>query len=229
MFTFFVHNLLWSEGLEIFLFLALIFVCGLFLFRPLAYVSMVAFFGCLFFFRNPERVCEPALHDKNVLICPADGVVVAVQSASGHENSVLKNADAYTHTVAIFLSVRDVHVNWIPMSGIVEKVVHTPGTFLVASTPESSRSNERNEITITDRSGRHVCVRQIAGKIARRVRCWVRDGQEVAAGQKFGMIKFGSRVEVLVPASVEIAVAVGQKVYGGHTVLGYWCDTNPAE
>ncbi len=249
MITFFANNLLWSEGLEILVFLALVFVCGVFWWRPLVYAIVLAFFGCLYFFRNPERVCERALHDDRVLICPSDGVVIDVQSTGGQENSVEKSAEympktahtnqyaqkdvqgvgEYAHKIAIFLSVRDVHVNWISMSGVVEKVAYTPGTFLVASMPESSLSNEHNEITIVGAEGRRVCVRQIAGKIARRVRCWVHEGDRITAGQKFGMIKFGSRVEVLLPAAVEIAISVGQKVYGGQTVLGYWRDAKPAE
>jgi len=211
MFTFITNNLLWAEGPEILAFLVFVFVVGLFWFRPLAYAAAGTLLGCFLFFRNPERVCAPAQQDDSVLICPADGRVVAVHT----------NADS-TQKVAIFLSVADVHVNWMPLSGVVEKTVYKPGAFFMASSPESTVANECMETTVVDATGRRVCVRQIAGKIARRVRCWVREGQEVVAGQKFGMIRFGSRVEVVLPASASIAVAVGQKVYGGATVLGRW-------
>jgi phosphatidylserine decarboxylase len=215
MMTWLTSNLLWSEGLCICIAL-IVFGAGAFvLYRPLMYLVLALFIFSFYFFRNPVRVCPQAV-DPAVLVCPADGKVVDVQydHASGIEG--------YACKVSIFLSPLDVHVNWSPVAGVVDAVIYKPGTFSMAFLPKSSLLNERNDIRIQMANGKMVLVRQIAGTIARRICCWVGKDATVKAGQKIGMIRFGSRVDVLLPSGVDIQVGVGQRVYGGQTVLGRW-------
>lgn len=212
MVNFFYTNLLWSEGLGIVGILAFTALVGHVRYRPLKYLSVVFFIFCLFFFRNPERVCIEALYDDRVLICPADGEVVAVDSGDF--------PGGYRNRVAIFLSISDVHVNWMPVAGSIENVVYSPGEFHIASLPKSSQLNERNDTIVVTPEGDRILVRQIAGTIARTIRWWIQPGDVVDAGQKFGMIKFGSRVELFLPEDVTINVREGDCVFGGQTALG---------
>lgn len=161
-------------------------------------------------------MCPEALHDDAVLICPADGQVVDIQYDA--HNGI----DGYAQKVSIFLSPIDVHVQWVPIAGTIERIAHKPGTYSFAFLPKSSEFNERNDVVVRARNGQSIMVRQIAGTIARRICCWVEEGQQVAAGQKYGMIRFGSRVDLLLPENVHVAVGIGQQVLGGHTVLGRW-------
>lgn len=216
MLAFLRTNLLWSEGLTIAIVLGSLAVVSFLFFRPLFYVVVGLFIFSLYFFRNPKRVCEPALSDASVLVCPADGKVVDIQ----YDKS--EGFDGYVQRISIFLSPFDVHVNWTPMAGDVKKVVYRPGTFKAAFLPKASEFNERNDLLLASPNGRTILVRQIAGTIARRICCWVKEGERVAFGQKYGMIRFGSRVDILLPGNVELNVGVGQRVYGGQSVLGRW-------
>jgi len=189
---------------------------GLIFFRPVWYISLFLLIFSFYFFRNPDRVCIPALDDAAVLICPADGKVVDIVFDSTMQ------LEGFAQKVSIFLSPIDVHVNWTPMSGTVEDVVYRPGTFSMAFLPKASELNERNDVSIANQKGEKIVVRQIAGTIARRICCWVKKGQSVPAGLKYGMIRFGSRVDILLPANVTLAVGIGQRVVGGQTVLGRW-------
>lgn len=213
--SFFSSNLLWSEGFYILIWLVVASLMGHIFYRPLFYVGLLFLAFSFYFFRNPERTCVAALNDASVLVSPADGTVVDIQY------SPTDGLEGYTQKVSIFLSPLDVHVNWMPMAGIIENVVYRPGTFSMAFLPKSSEFNERNDIIIND-NGKKITVRQIAGTIARRICCWVEKGQQLRSGYKYGMIRFGSRVDVLLPKNVTLAVGVGQKVCGGYTVLGRW-------
>ena len=205
-------NLLWAEAPYLAFALVVLMVIGWrFRWRVLAYLAFGVLCFCLFFFRNPVRRCPEAALDDAVIVCPADGKVIAIDRLPPGE---------FAQRVAIFLSLFDVHVNWLPVGGTIEQIVYTPGTFGLAHRPKSSIYNERNEIVIQTLEGELVMVRQIAGATARRIACWVREGQQVVAGRKFGMIKFGSRVELLLPEDVELNVRRGQRVYGGQTILG---------
>ncbi len=216
MLAFLKSNLLWTAGLSIAVVLAGLGLIGILFFRPLFYISTGLFLFSLWFFRNPDRVCEQALNDSFLLVCPADGKILDIQY------DVNGGFDGYVQKVSIFLSPLDVHVNWAPITGKVKKVQYRPGAFKVAFLPKSSELNERNDLHLISPDGRTILVRQIAGAIARRICCWVREGEQVAFGQKYGMIRFGSRVDVLLPKNVELSVGVGQRVYGGQTVLGRW-------
>ncbi|MCX5922060.1 MAG: phosphatidylserine decarboxylase [Candidatus Dependentiae bacterium] len=216
MLTFITSNLLWTQGFYIAAVLIVCTVLGYFLFRPLLYVSLGLFLFSFYFFRNPERECLEAKRDASVLICPSDGVVVDVQFDKDNK------LEGYAQKVSIFLSPIDVHVNWTPMAGTIQDIIYKTGTFSMAFLPKSSEFNERNDIVIADEQGKTILVRQIAGTVARRICCWVPKGQSVPAGYKYGMIRFGSRVDILMPAEVILAVGVGQRVVGGQTVLGRW-------
>lgn len=212
MINFITSNLLWTQG--IWIAIPLIFcltLSYLFVWR-VRYLFLALFIFSFYFFRNPVRTCNAAYSNNTVIVCPADGKVV----------DIARDVDGYTHKISIFLSPLDVHVNWVPIDGTVQEVIYKPGTFSLAFLPKSSALNERNEVVIQNSAGDSVLVRQIAGTVARRICCWVDQHQMVTRGQKFGMIRFGSRVDVLLPKNVTLNVGLGQRVYGGQTVFAYW-------
>jgi phosphatidylserine decarboxylase len=170
--------------------------------------ALALFFA--FFFRDPNRTSRAT--DDQVL-APADGRVLvagrAVQSAAPPGDWM---------QVSIFLSPLDVHVNRIPASGRVTRVTYTPGRFLPAYRDDAGASNERSEIWI-DHQGQMIVARQIVGILARRVVCRVRPGADVRAGDRFGIMKFGSRMDVFLPTTASVTVSVGDDVRGGETVI----------
>ena len=214
MFSFITTNLIWSESLWIPILCFGIAILGWIFFKPLFYGAIILFLFCFYFFRNPERVCPEAFVDSNVIVCPADGTIVDL---SYDPNGGFKG---YHHKISIFLSPLNVHVNWTPVAGTIEKVEYVPGKFMMAFLPKSSELNEHNDISDCPCKRPNYTTRQIAGTVARRIVCWVQEDDRVAAGQKYGMIKFSSRVDLLLPEDVKIEVSAGQKVYGGKTVIG---------
>ncbi len=175
-------------------------------------LAFVAF--CLYFFRDPERVA-PARH--GLVLAPADGRVVHVQAAVPPEELGL-GPEPRTR-IAIFLSVLDVHVNRSPVDGVVTRIAYHAGAFLNASLDKASELNERNALAIRLPDGRDVAVVQIAGLIARRILCDARQGDMLRAGDRFGIIRFGSRTDVYLPHGVKPLVLEGQTMIGGETVL----------
>lgn len=173
----------------------------------LVFVALAAFMA--FFFRDPRR--QPPT-DSTLVVAPADGRVTRVKKV---EDSNERSATV----VSIFLSPLDVHINRAPIAGKVTDVSYTRGKFLMATDENASLVNEQNALTIEGEQITVVC-RQIAGILARRIICWKRAGERVALGERFGLIKFSSRTDVLLPANVEIMVAVGARVTGGTTVIG---------
>ncbi|MFC0384830.1 phosphatidylserine decarboxylase [Muricoccus vinaceus] len=174
-----------------------------------------AFTGfCLYFFRDPERVTpgRPGL-----FIAPADGHVVSVEPAVPPEELGLGPAPRWR--VAIFLSVLDVHVNRSPVDGTVTRVAYRHGAFVNASLDKASVDNERNALAIRMPDGRDIAVVQIAGLIARRILCDVKEGSRLRAGERFGIIRFGSRTDLYLPEGVRPLVEIGQTMIGGETVL----------
>jgi phosphatidylserine decarboxylase len=169
---------------------------------------------CLYFFRDPERVA-PAR--PGLVLAPADGRVVMVGPAL--PPAELGLGDAPRPRVCIFLSVLDVHVNRMPVAGRVTRIAYHHGAFLNASLDKASELNERNALAIRLSDGRDVAVVQIAGLIARRILCDVREGAAVEAGERFGIIRFGSRTDVYLPPGVKPLVAEGQTMIGGETVV----------
>jgi phosphatidylserine decarboxylase len=162
--------------------------------------------GVALFFRDPERIIPQT---PETIVSPADGRVMEI---------VPENAQ--TRRISIFLSLWDVHINRAPYGGVVRSVVYTPGQFLAAYRQEASLVNEANTVTIADH-GREFIVKQIAGVLARRIVCRVQPGDTLEKGQRYGLIRFGSRTDLLLPATAEIAVQVGDVVRGGETILAF--------
>jgi phosphatidylserine decarboxylase len=169
-------------------------------------VGLVLTVGVALFFRDPERSIPQT---PETIVSPADGRVMEI---------VPENAQ--TRRISIFLSLWDVHINRAPYGGIVQSVVYTPGKFLAAYRQEASWVNEANTVTIADH-GREFIVKQIAGILARRIVCRVRPGDMLEKGQRYGLIRFGSRTDLLLPTTAEIAVQVGDVVRGGETILAF--------
>lgn len=181
--------------------------------RPLGWIGVVLTLWCVYFFRDPVRVTP--VRD-GLVIAPADGKISSVAMAVPPAELGL-GADAVPR-VSIFMSVFDVHVNRSPVSGEVERIVYRAGKFVSADLDKASEDNERNGLVIRTPSGRYGVV-QIAGLVARRIVCFVKEGQLVAAGERFGLIRFGSRVDVYLPAGTKPLVAVGQYSLGGETII----------
>ncbi|HSL20694.1 MAG TPA: phosphatidylserine decarboxylase [Vicinamibacterales bacterium] len=173
----------------------------------LVFLAIAAF--VTFFFRDPERRAPAGEH---LVIAPADGRVMAAGAADP-----ASAPPGPWKQITIFLSPMDVHVNRMPVSGTVTRVDYCPGRFLPAYKPESSL-NERTELWI-DHGGQTVVVRQVVGVLARRVVCRVAQGERVTAGQRFGLMKFGSRMDVFLPPSARLRVRPGARVRGGETVM----------
>jgi len=163
------------------------------------------------FFRDPDR--SPPLQ-KGAILAPADGKVVSIVPVTG--DPFFKDAVV---RLSIFLSPLDVHINRTPVEGRVEEVRYQRGKFLAAYRDQASRENERNALRIADRAGRRVGVVQVAGVLARRIVCRVRAGDPLERGERFGLIMFGSRTDLYLPPGCEIAVAEGERVKGGETIV----------
>jgi phosphatidylserine decarboxylase len=193
---------------------AAVVVLGLFVAGWLAWLGLLFVLFCLFFFRDPERVppTRPGL-----AVAPADGHVVAVGQAV--PPAELGMGEAARWRVSIFLSVLDVHVNRMPVDGTVTRAAYRHGKYFNASLDKASTDNERNALAVRLPDGRDVAVVQIAGLIARRILCDVHEGNVVRLGQRFGIIRFGSRTDLYLPEGVQPLVAVGQTTVGGETVI----------
>ena len=167
----------------------------------------------LCFFRDPERF-TPTLED--TLIAPADGKVLFVKQVDDD-----KFTGGRACKVSIFMNVFNVHVNRIPISGTVEKIIYVPGKFYSADSEKGALHNEYCATVLTTASGSRLACVQVAGLIARRIVCWLEIGDSVTGGRRFGLIRFGSRVDLYLPPETEISVQPGQKVRAGETVLGH--------
>lgn len=170
--------------------------------------------GTALFFRNPNR--ELMLHGEAV-IAPADGKVVVVEEVEEPEYFQDRRLQ-----VSVFMSIKNVHVNRNPISGQVKYFKYHPGRYLLAWHPKSSTANERTSIVIENDNEIEILVRQIAGKVARRIVSYLDEGDEVLQGSELGFIKFGSRVDLYLPLDAELQVTIGQKVKGGETVIARW-------
>lgn len=181
---------------------------------PLGWVGVVASLWCVYFFRDPWRVTP--LRD-GLVVAPADGLVVSVGEAV--PPAELGLGDAPRRRIGIFLSVFDVHVNRMPVSGRIVQLAYRKGKFVNAALDKASEDNERMAIRLATPDGSDIVVVQIAGLIARRIVCTVSAGQEIVAGQRFGLIRFGSRTDVYFPLDWTPLAIVGQRAVGGETIL----------
>jgi phosphatidylserine decarboxylase len=192
---------------------ALVSLILFWLWSPLGWLGTLATVWCVYFFRDPPRVTPVR---EGLVVAPADGRVSQITTAPPpHE---LGLGDRPLPRVSIFMSVFDCHVNRSPVSGRVDNIVYQPGKFFNADLDKASADNERNSLMISTGNTR-VAVVQIAGLVARRIVCFVRIGQPVGIGERFGMIRFGSRLDVYLPENVAPLVAVGQTAIAGETVI----------
>ena len=165
------------------------------------------------FFRNPERYFQD---EDKLVICPADGKIIKIE-----EVDIQGTITGRFKKISIFMNVFNVHVNRAPYDGTIAKIAYHKGKFLSANLDKASEENERNEIMIRTIDGRAIWVVQIAGLIARRIVCWTHEEAIIKKGERFGLIRFGSRVEVFLPSDSRIVVKLDDKVRAGQTTLGF--------
>jgi phosphatidylserine decarboxylase len=193
-----------------------------FAWQPLGWIGALLTAWCTYFFRDPPRITPTR---SGLVVSPADGVVQMVQPAMPPEE--LDLGPQPRPRISIFMNVFDVHVNRCPAGGTVVNLAYRPGKFLNASLDKASEFNERQAVRLRLEDGRDLAVVQIAGLVARRIRCDLRQGQAVRTGERFGLIRFGSRLDVYLPEGVSPLVVVGQATIAGETVIADLASTEP--
>lgn len=180
----------------------------------LGWIGVILTIWCVFFFRDPDRITptEPGL-----VVTPADGIVQETVNAIPPPE--LKMGDMPMKRVGIFMNVFDCHVNRSPVDGTIVASAYRPGAFVNAELDKASEENERRALHIRTEDGTDIAVVQIAGLVARRIICWVPDGQDLKTGERYGMIRFGSRVDVYLPQTARILAVAGQRAVAGETVI----------
>ncbi|WES31981.1 phosphatidylserine decarboxylase [Varunaivibrio sulfuroxidans] len=181
---------------------------------PLGWLGAILTLWCVYFFRDPERVTP--IRD-GLIISPADGVVQLIDVATPPPE--LEVGDSPRPRVCIFMNVFNVHVNRAPAGGVITKIAYRPGKFLNASFDKASVDNERQSLAMRTDDGADIIFVQIAGLVARRIVCQVEEGQSIKAGQRFGLIRFGSRVDVYLPEGTSPMVCPGQIAVAGETII----------
>ncbi|RKY56701.1 MAG: phosphatidylserine decarboxylase family protein [Candidatus Neomarinimicrobiota bacterium] len=179
------------------------------LLKVIFWISLILFIFIVYFFRDPNRLVS---NKDNVIVSPADGKIIAIENVD--DGFVGKGK-----RISVFMSIFNVHINRVPFGGIVRKVNYEKGSFLAAYKSAASFENERSEISI-ESEGLKFTVTQIAGLIARRIVSYLSVGDSINKGDRYGMIMFGSRVDLVIPENVEIKVQLGDKVKGGETIIG---------
>jgi phosphatidylserine decarboxylase len=210
-------NHLPSINKEGYIFIAIFLIATLLAFvlsKTLGCLLLILTVWCVCFFRDPERVSPPG---EGLILSPADGRIDAIVKSPPPPELSMK--DEPLTRVSIFLSVFDVHVNRIPIAGKIKALHYHPGKFFSATLDKASELNERQSILIETEAGTEIAVTQIAGLIARRIICNLDEKQTVIAGERFGIIRFGSRVDIYLPKGVELIVYPGQLMVGGETVI----------
>jgi len=187
-------------------------VCINYQIMPAIYFFIALTLFIIFFFRNPMR---QSTADDVTITSPADGRVIIVD----HDAVAPLSAEPAIK-ISIFMSVFNVHINRSPIQGMIKKIVYYPGQFLVASLDKASEKNERNAMQIIDSKGRYIEMVQIAGLVARRIVCYLKKSQNVLRGERFGLIRFGSRVDLYLPKETNIFVSVGDRVKSGESMIG---------
>ena len=198
-------------------FIAIFAICALilyFIWAPLGWVGLGLTVWCYYFFRDPERFTPLR---EGLIISPADGVISLIETAV--PPAEMEMGDTPLTRVSVFMNVFNCHVNRAPIGGTVARIAYRPGKFLNASLDKASEDNERNGMVLEMADGRKMGVVQIAGLVARRILCEAQESQTLATGERFGMIRFGSRLDVYLPEGVEPMVALGQTMIAGETVL----------
>lgn len=198
-------------------FVAIFFVVSLLLgllWEPLMWIGFVLTAWCAYFFRDPERLTP---QDDDLVISPADGRVSAIALVT--PPAELELGDQPMLRISVFMNVFNCHVNRAPIAGKVAAIAYRPGKFLNASLDKASEDNERNSLAIELADGRKIAVVQIAGLVARRILCFTHVGAALRAGERFGLIRFGSRLDVYLPEGVHPLVGIGQTTIAGETIL----------
>ncbi len=184
------------------------------LWQPLGWLGLILTVWCYYFFRDPERITPDT---PDVVVSPADGTVQMIAKVKAPKE--LEMGDKSFTRISIFMSVFNVHVNRAPATGKILKSVYVPGKFLNATLDKASKDNERQLLSMKTSSGKEIAFVQIAGLVARRILCEAKEGQEYRAGERFGLIRFGSRLDVYLPEGVEPQVCLGQTMIAGETIL----------
>ncbi|MGH6860457.1 MAG: phosphatidylserine decarboxylase [Phyllobacterium sp.] len=184
-----------------------------YLWGPLFWIGLILTAWCVYFYRDPQRVTPT---DDSFVISPADGIVSAVGPAVPPRELGLGEAEMTR--ISVFMNVFSCHINRAPVRGRISTIVHKPGKFLNAELDKASAENERNGLVIQSPNG-EVAVVQVAGLVARRILCWVDEDSAISIGERFGLIRFGSRVDVYLPQGFVPRVAVGQTAVGGETIV----------
>lgn len=183
------------------------------LWDPLFWIGLLLTGWCAYFFRDPERVTPVSV---DFVVSPADGKVSAIGAAVPPPETGLGSTPMTR--VSIFMNVFNCHINRAPVSGRIRTIAHKAGLFMSADLDKASEDNERNVVVIEGSHGA-VPVVQVAGLVARRIVCWAHEGEEIGAGERFGLIRFGSRLDVYLPQGAVVSVAIGQTAVAGETVL----------
>lgn len=191
--------------------------------EPLGWAGAVLTLWCVYFFRDPDRHVPTR---DGLIVSPADGVVQMIERAVPPEELGMGNDPRLR--ISIFLNVFNVHVNRIPLGGTIVKQVYRPGKFLNAALDKASEENERHAVHLRTDDGKDFAFVQIAGLVARRIVCHLSDGQKVQTGERFGLIRFGSRTDIYLADGVEPLVGVGQNMIGGETVIADMAGDNTA-
>ena len=208
--TSFIHKEGWKFA-SIFFLLSLVF---LMIWLPLAIIGFLLTFFVIWFFRDPERITP---NNQNKIVSPADGKICLIDKAQPPEELLLESKEMLR--ICIFMNVFNVHVNRSPVKGVIEKITYKAGSFFNASLDKASEKNERNSLIIKT-NDKKIIVVQIAGLIARRIIGFIKEGNKIDAGERFGLIRFGSRVDIYLPEGAESDVNVGDKVKAGETIIG---------
>ncbi|WP_409361747.1 phosphatidylserine decarboxylase [Bartonella heixiaziensis] len=218
-----IHNSFAPIHKEGYPFILAFFVISLILgwiWSPLFWCGLVLTVWCIYFFRDPDRVIPL---NSNLVVSPADGCISFVGPCVPPEELGLGNEEMIR--ISVFMDIFSCHINRIPISGTVESIVYRPGRFVNAELDKASQFNERNGLVIDSKHGKIAMV-QIAGMIARRIVCWSKENDSVITGQRFGMIRFGSRLDIYMPTEIKLRVGIRQTVIAGETVLGSFNDTS---
>ena len=209
----------------IIIFIILTFIIG-WLWSPLYFIGLVVTLWCVYFFRNPNRITPmlSGVNKNNLIIAPADGRIIEVSEITPHDEIGLPEGK-WTR-VCIFMNVFDVHVNRAPMLGKITHKNYIPGLFFNASLDKASNHNERLVLGMDSENGKKIAFVQIAGLVARRIICDVDIGSFLKAGEVFGLIRFGSRVDIYFPSEASVLVLKGQKTIAGETIIADFTKNN---
>jgi len=202
------------EGIKFVAIFAAATVALFFLSKILGWIGVLLTVWCYYFFRDPERVTPQR---DGLLVSPADGVVSLIEPAV--PPAELGMPDEALTRVSVFMNVFNCHVNRVPIAGEITNIAYRPGKFFNASLDKASVDNERNSLRVKMADGREIAVVQIAGLVARRIVCFIEAGAKLGTGERFGLIRFGSRVDVYLPSGVDPLVSIGQTMIAGETVI----------